>query len=535
MNMKCKFASAALAAVLAMETATSAFAAIIPTTFNDVKPSDWYYGAVDHVVTRGYFNGVGANTFAPNASMSRAMAVTVLARMFADDLDNYTGKTAFVDVPTNAYYAKAVEWAVANGIVGGTSATTFSPDAMATREQISVLFYNAVKAFGEVGTFDSTALNGFKDRGRISSWADTALQWATTNGIINGSGGYVSPQDSTTRAAFATITMNYNTRYPDGTSTPAPDPEPDPTPAPEPAPEPSEDEFISSKEDEINSLLTISWGADAPTRDTDKLVRAARSIASGEIKDVEQALQSVGFNKPIGTIYHDKYTYSRYDAKSYLTTTSSVTQAVNYLKAQENIKDTNAYTDYGIGVYKMNDIQFRVVVVAYKSHPHIAADTIQMGKDWLAEQEAAPVTLANIEQQVVDLTNQERMKAGLAPLKVSMEMQATAHIRAAELQTLIDASHTRPDGSMYFTVFRDVNSALAYTLDGIDYYFGGHGENTAGGPATPTEVVNAWMNSAGHRRNILASNFTHIGVAVVPRYVDGKLSGYYWEMHLLGM
>ena len=100
MNMKCKFASAALAAVLAMETATSAFAAIIPTTFNDVKPSDWYYGAVDHVVTRGYFNGVGANTFAPNASMSRAMAVTVLARMFADDLN-----IPLWDICTSSYHS----------------------------------------------------------------------------------------------------------------------------------------------------------------------------------------------------------------------------------------------------------------------------------------------------------------------------------------------------------------------------------------------------------------------------------------------
>ena len=108
------------------------------------------------------------------------------------------------------------------GIAGGTSPTTFSPDAYATREQISVFLYNAVRAFGDLGSFYSTTLNTFTDKDRVSSWAKIALQWATSNNIINGDSGQIKPKNSTTRAAFATIAMNYDTRHVGGGTTLSP-------------------------------------------------------------------------------------------------------------------------------------------------------------------------------------------------------------------------------------------------------------------------------------------------------------------------
>lgn len=535
MNMKIKVVSLALAGTLALSLSPGAFAANA-SAFQDVKPNDWYYSAVTHVVERNYFNGVGNNSFAPNESMTRAMAVTVLARMFGGNLSGYTGKTHFTDVPADAYYAKAVQWAVDKGIAGGTGATTFSPESFATREQISVFLYNAVRVYGDLGSFSSKALNAFSDRSRVSSWAEVALQWATTNNIINGDGGQVKPQNSTTRAAFATISMNYDNKYKaSGSETPTPAPEPTPTPDPTPG----EDEFVDSKEDEINSLLVAAWGASkAPTRDTDKLVQAARMIASGDIKEVEPALIGVGFDRPLGTVKHDKYTTSRYDARSFLTTVSSVGSAMNFLKNQENVMDTDAFTEYGIGVYKINDIQFRVVVVTYNSNPYTTIGDIKAGvrQEWLAEQAAKTVTLSHYEQQVVDLTNAERAKNGLAPLSVVYDTPKAAKIRAEEAAILY--SHNRPDRNDFDTVYSDIGCSLYYVdpsdgaiLSCIDAY----GENLAGGIYTPESVVAGWMGSAGHRKNILNPKYTHIGVALFPRIKDGVQKGYYWVQSFLSV
>ncbi len=526
MNMKIKLVSLVLAGTITFSLATNA-GAVGTAAFTDVRPGDWYYNAVNHVVERNYFNGVNANTFAPHQSMTRAMAVTVLARMFGGDLSCYDGRTTFADVPTNAYYAKAVQWAVDKGIASGTSPATFSPDAYATREQISVFLYNAVRTFGNLGSFDSTTLNGFTDRRSVSSWADTALQWATSSGILNGSDGRLKPKDSTTRAAFATIAMNYDNNYKVG-NVPAPTPTPDLEPV----------EDVAAKENQVNSLLVSAWqntGQNVPARDTGKLEEAARAIASGDIRDVEKALKSVGFDKPLGTIYRDKYVYDRYEVKSFLATASSVAQAVNSLAAQDSLMGTSAYTDYSIGVYQMNGIQFRVSVVTYDSDCYTNADLSQMERDWLTEQATLPVALSSMEQQVLDLTNKERAKNGLAPLKVTAETQEAASIRVNELPIKLTTNHTRPDGRVFHTVLRDLNSILSYEIDGEAHHAGCVNENFAWGYTSAAEAVDGWMTSTGHRRNILDSRFTHVGISVIPRYENGKLVGYYWEQFFLGV
>lgn len=102
-------------------------------------------------------------------------------------------------------------------------------------------------------------------------------------------------------------------------------------------------------------------------------------------------------------------------------------------------------------------------------------------------------------QQVIDLVNQERAKAGLSPLTESSAVSSAAYIRSKEITQ--NFSHTRPDGSSFSTVLRQ---------NGIS--FSSSGENIAYGQKTPQEVMNVWMNSSGHRANILNSNYTTIGV-----------------------
>ena len=545
--VKTRIASLALAGTMALGTAPFAGAAISPNTFQDVKPGDWYYSAVDHVVSNGYFNGVDVNLFAPNETLNRAMAVTVLARMFGGDLKGYTGKTNFTDVPLDAYYAKAVQWVLDQGIAHGTGPTTFSPNENATREQISVMLYNAVRAYGNVGSFNDKVLNTFSDRSKVSSWAVTALQWATTNQIINGDEGRVNPQNSTTRAEVATISMNYDTKYDVGSKTtdpaptpdPAPEPEPDPNPDPAPAPTPNPDKDSSTTvlEDEINNLLVSSWdSSDAPKRDTGKLAQAARLIAFGESKDAEQALKDVGFEKPVGYVWYDKYTANRYEVRSFLATTSSVTQAMDNLKKNDSLMNPSAFTEYGVGVYKMNDIQFRVVVVAYEGVPYEYIDAAQIRADWKAEQAAIPVNLSDLEQQVIYYTNKERAKYGLTPLETNFDMQKAAKIRAQEAAILY--SHTRPNGNFFESVFREIDCLLCRTspISGTPGDFTDTGcENLAGGAYDPEELVTAWMRSQGHRANILNPRITHIGVGLEPRIKNGVKDGYYWVQEFIGV
>ena len=106
---------------------------------------------------------------------------------------------------------------------------------------------------------------------------------------------------------------------------------------------------------------------------------------------------------------------------------------------------------------------------------------------------------ADFVRQVVDLVNRERAKAGLSPVTADTSIQAAAQVRAKEIEKSF--SHTRPDGSSFST---------ALTQQGVTYR--GSGENIAWGQKTPEQVMNGWMNSEGHRANILNKNFTKIGV-----------------------
>ncbi|WP_052431050.1 CAP domain-containing protein [Robinsoniella peoriensis] len=117
-------------------------------------------------------------------------------------------------------------------------------------------------------------------------------------------------------------------------------------------------------------------------------------------------------------------------------------------------------------------------------------------------------------RKVADLVNQERAKAGLAPLEVKVNLQTAAQLRAKEIEKSF--SHTRPNGSSFSTVLSE---------NGVDYR--GSGENIAWGQRSPEEVMNGWMNSDGHRANILNKNFKYIGVGY---HVNSNGTGYWTQL-----
>ncbi len=170
--------------------------------FTDVSTSDWFYSDIMFVYENGLFSGTDSRSFSPNASMTRAMLVTVLYRLEGEPAG--TGSSSFSDVSSGSYYEKAVAWAAANGIVTGTGSTSFSPDAKVTREQLAAILYRYAQ-YKKLDTDAGAKLDSFSDAGNVSGYASEALSWAVSEGLINGASGRLTPKGDATRAQVAAI------------------------------------------------------------------------------------------------------------------------------------------------------------------------------------------------------------------------------------------------------------------------------------------------------------------------------------------
>ena len=156
--------------------------------FDDVASSDWFADAVKYVADKGLMNGTDDNQFSPNASTTRGMLMTVLARYAGEDT---TGGAT--------WYEKSMEWAKAKGVSDGTN-----PNANITREQLVTMLYRYAGSPKADGKLDS-----FSDAASVSTYAADAMQWAVANGIVNGSNGKLNPQNNATRAEVAAILMRF--------------------------------------------------------------------------------------------------------------------------------------------------------------------------------------------------------------------------------------------------------------------------------------------------------------------------------------
>ena len=170
--------------------------------FTDVRESDWFYEDVVFAYENGLFAGTSDTTFSPNASMTRAMLVTVLYRLEGEP--TVYGRSGFSDVQYNGYYEDAVTWAAGNGIVNGTSTTMFSPNANVTREQMAAILYRYAQ-YKKYNTAASSSLNGFTDYATVSGYAVTPMQWSVAEKLVNGSAGKLMPTGNATRAQVAAI------------------------------------------------------------------------------------------------------------------------------------------------------------------------------------------------------------------------------------------------------------------------------------------------------------------------------------------
>lgn len=244
-----------LAVIVILSASVTALAA--DTGFDDVPENAWYADAVAYVRDNGLMSGTSATTFSPDAATSRGQIATILYR--AAGSPAVTGGTNFSDVSSTAYYATATRWASANGIVTGYPNGNFGPDEPITRQQIAAILWRCA------GSPAADRGTDFADESTISAYASTAVDWARENGIMNGKdGNRFDPNGNATRAQAAVILRNYMQR-----NSTAPEPAPDSTPTPAPSGSRSLVVYFSASG---NTETAAEYIADAANADLFELV-----------------------------------------------------------------------------------------------------------------------------------------------------------------------------------------------------------------------------------------------------------------------
>lgn len=175
-------------------------------SFTDVASDAWYYDAVAYVYENGLMNGTSLTTFGPDVNITRGMIVTILYRL---DGEPAASVSNFTDVPANAYYTDAVAWAAENGIVKGYDDGAFGPDDDVTMEQFAAILYRYA-AYKGYDVSDSASLNQYTDADDVSGYAVESMQWAVAMGLVKGtSATTLAPANHASRAQIATVLMRF--------------------------------------------------------------------------------------------------------------------------------------------------------------------------------------------------------------------------------------------------------------------------------------------------------------------------------------
>lgn len=180
--------------------------------FSDVPADAWSAEAVQYVYENGLMTGTSDTTFSPDLTTSRSMIATILWRMAGSPVVNYA--MDFADVPADQWYAEAVRWASSEGIVGGYGNGFFGTGHPITREQFAVMLYRFAQKQGyDVSAGENTNILSYTDVSSVSEYAIPAMQWAVGSGVITGTGDTLAPQGETTRAQAAMMLMRFSEQY----------------------------------------------------------------------------------------------------------------------------------------------------------------------------------------------------------------------------------------------------------------------------------------------------------------------------------
>lgn len=478
-RMFCLILSLALCLGLALPAAAS---------FSDVPASHWAYDSVNYVTEKGLFNGTSATTFSPNSTMTRAMLITVLYRYAGSPAVEGTvaSATAYTDVANGAYYADAVIWGVEHGIfptwfrynsrnVTDVS-TTFQPNAVVNRAEFASMLYSFMQdAMGDkADETDTAVIMDYLDSEPGCQFTDM------TADAIYQSMPEIASHSIERDVVFGIINVMMGWAYPNGILTGTSDT----TMSPE----------GSVTRAQVAAMLARFYQKYGEATHVEKpavpaytLTLSSQGRLELNVGDTEALIAST----------------EPYVAGLSYTCASSAPSVVKV--AAVNIGAANKWELTGLAAGT-------AVVTVTDSNGKSTTLTVEV-KEAPAGQTEKPSS-ASYTEQVIQLVNAQRAQNGLAPLQTNSAISEAARIRAGELPSLFE--HTRPDGSTCFTVLSEV---------GLRY--GTAGENIAAGYATPEQVVEGWMNSPGHRANILNGSFTTIGVGY-------NSEGNYWVQLFIG-
>jgi len=188
----------------------------VENPFTDVPDGRWFTDAVLYCFGKGYMTGTSDTAFAPSAGFTRAMFVTVLARIDGADVESFT-TTSFADVAEGKWYTKTVEWAYQNGLTSGvgtdagTGKPVFGRKNEVTRQQLAQFFYtySLKRGYAEENK-EYAPIGKYADASEVAGWAKTAVEWAVETGLISGTTDTtLSPRASASRAQVAVIVRNF--------------------------------------------------------------------------------------------------------------------------------------------------------------------------------------------------------------------------------------------------------------------------------------------------------------------------------------
>lgn len=431
------------------------------TRFTDVPETHWAYESVEYAVDHGYFSGTGGSTFSPDATMTRAMLWTVLARM-----DGYTGTAG----PNDPWYQNGRDWAMANGISDGTN-----PEGNITREQFATMLYNFAEYTGESTDKDSSILSKYSDRGSIASYAMDAMAWAVTHGIISGTTSTtIAPTGLATRAQAAAMLMRFDQM--DGSSEPEnPDQSGEPT---------------------VPDYETIFRVVDVPP------TFVGDTIDVGQITYIAIGSEPYGANMDAGVTY----TLTCADSAMVtitpdgpLSTTGEYFYSVRGLKA-----GTAVITAVGSDGFRGT-----VTINIQGETPEEPSTPGSSDIDW--------GEYVEVKQEMLQATNEERIRNGLPALTIDNKLMQAAQIRADECTILFD--HTRPNGTSSVTLVKELglNSGFSEIIRRATWIDG-------------SDAVASWIKSSAHHKIMLDTESTTIGIGV-SKGDDGK----YYFVELFGV
>jgi hypothetical protein len=182
----------------------------VSSRFADVSPTDGFYSDVEYAASNGWLVGVSADRFAPSKAVTRGMLATILARMYGADTGAYTeGADDFSDVPGDRYYAYAVRWARAIGLIAGVEGNRFEPDTAVSRQDLAVLLDRFSALMGKPLPV-TRQIVAFADEGDVAGYALESLRTMYRAGVVSGAGNdRINPQSAATRAEIAAMLRRF--------------------------------------------------------------------------------------------------------------------------------------------------------------------------------------------------------------------------------------------------------------------------------------------------------------------------------------